>query len=388
MSSCSRLLELSSEIQKHTATLNSYFANNNIPQPSFNGENPLPPPPPAEILATQESLSEALTELYSLNAGPIAGVITKALSSSIGLRFILRYNIHTLVPLDARGVSFGDIVGRIGLPEAKVRRLLRHAMTDYFFSEGEGGVVVKAVGKWPGGEEPNEAAFNIANNTPKPIFTFFSEDAPERAARFKGAMSFHEHFPGLERTFTVDGFDWASLPENATVVDIGGSHGGMSVDLAKAFPKLKFVVQDLPEVIDEASAKLPEEVDGRVQFMAHDFFVEQPVKDADVYFMRFILHNWSDKYCLKILRALIPALKSGAKIVLNEQCLQDSKDVSPKYDRWQREADINMMAVFNSQERDEKEWVQLFKTASPKFELEEVRRTEGAMLDIIVLRWT
>lgn len=52
-----------------------------------------------------------------------------------------------------------------------------------------------------------------------------------------------------------------------------------------------------------------------------------------------------------------------------------------------RAADINMMAVFNSQERDETEWVELFRKASPRFELEEVRRAEGAMLDIIVFRW-
>lgn len=39
---------------------------------------------------------------------------------------------------------------------------------------------------------------------------------------------------------------------------------------------------------------------------------------ADVYFFKWIFHDWSDKYCIKILRALIPALKKGARIVVNE----------------------------------------------------------------------
>lgn len=41
--------------------------------------------------------------------------------------------------------------------------------------------------------------------------------------------------------------------------------------------------------------------------MATDFLeTEQPVKDADVYFMRAVLHNWPDEYCVRILRNLLP----------------------------------------------------------------------------------
>lgn len=77
-------------------------------------------------------------------------------------------------------------------------------------------------------------------------------------------------------------------------------------------------MQDLPEVIERA----PEVADGsNVSFMAHDFFVPQSVTGADAYLFRWILHNWSDKYCVRILRALVPALKPGARIILNEHIL-------------------------------------------------------------------
>lgn len=52
--------------------------------------------------------------------------------------------------------------------------------------------------------------------------------------------------------------------------------------------------------------------------MGHDFFTEQPVKNADVYFFRCTLHNWADNFVIKALRALIPALKPGARVVIQD----------------------------------------------------------------------
>jgi hypothetical protein len=52
-----------------------------------------------------------------------------------------------------------------------------------------------------------------------------------------------------------------------------------------------------------------------------------------------------------------------------------------------RDSDITMMATSNSQERDEDDWKTLLKAAHSDFTLEEVRRTPGAKLDLIVVRW-
>jgi hypothetical protein len=51
-----------------------------------------------------------------------------------------------------------------------------------------------------------------------------------------------------------------------------------------------------------------------------DFFTPQPVA-ADVYYFRSIFHNWADKYCVEILRSLVPALKKGARIIIHERVL-------------------------------------------------------------------
>lgn len=80
-------------------------------------------------------------------------------------------------------------------------------------------------------------------------------------------------------------------------------------------------MQDLPNIISQAQSQSSSNVDSRVSYLAHDFFTEQPVKNADVYIFRWILHNWSDARSVKILRNLIPALKPGSKIVINDNIL-------------------------------------------------------------------
>lgn len=79
----------------------------------------------------------------------------------------------------------------------------------------------------------------------------------------------------------------------------------------------------------EAGKKdLPEELTGRVTFITHDFLTPQPVQNAEVYLFRWILHNWSDKYCVRILRNLIPALKEGAKIVVVDNVAPEPGTIS------------------------------------------------------------
>ncbi|KAL8751471.1 MAG: hypothetical protein Q9184_006059 [Pyrenodesmia sp. 2 TL-2023] len=413
----SRIVTLAKEIESNTIKLDEYLEKNNLPRPSFDADAPLMYQLPPDIAAAQEALTAALDELYWLNQGPMQTVVAKSFAASIGLRTILRYNIHTLVPLDS-GANFQELADKTGLPVKKLTRLLRHGMTDHFFRESPPGYVkhtaatkalaqipmlapwslmgmtevgpakmhtVDAVAKWPESEEPEHAGFNLANNTSKPMFKFFEEN-PERMNRFKDSMSFLQTFPGLQNSYVLKGFDWASLG-NGLVVDVGGSHGLVSQDIAREFPSLRFVVQDLPNVIEDAKTKVSAELADRVTFMAHDMFTEQPVKDADVYYFRWIFHDWSDKYCIKILKSLIPALKSGARIMFSERCLEPPGTVPPRQEKWNRDSDITMLAMSNSQERDQDDWEELLQAADQRFKLEEVKRIPDAKLDMIIARW-
>lgn len=52
-----------------------------------------------------------------------------------------------------------------------------------------------------------------------------------------------------------------------------------------------------------------------------------------------------------------------------------------------RDSDITMLAMSNSQERDQEDWEALLRAADARFRLEEVRRIPDAKLDLIIARW-
>lgn len=134
-------------------------------------------------------------------------------------------------------------------------------------------------------------------------------------------MRWYSKAPGFEVSHVVDNYPWSDI--SGTVVDIGGSHGNVCVGIAEKFPSLHFIVQDQPSVVEFGRSKLPAHLEDRVTFMEHDFFTEQPVKGASVYLFRYIIHDWSDPYAICILKALIPALRNGSKILINEHILPE-----------------------------------------------------------------
>lgn len=124
----------------------------------------------------------------------------------------------------------------------------------------------------------------------------------------------------------VHNYDWGSLGQ-VQLVDVGGGVGHISMQLAKSFPNISVIVQDMETMIDGATKNVPVDLKDRFKYMVYDMFTPQTVQ-ADVYFFRWILHNWSDKYCILILKALIPALKPGARIIINETCMPEPGMIS------------------------------------------------------------
>jgi hypothetical protein len=211
--------------------------------------------------------------------------------------------------------------------------------------------------------------------------------SPMRAKRFGGAMASLTGGVGYELSYLLANYDWASLnAASATIVDIGGSHGFVCTALAEQHPDLKFVVQDLPKTVSSAPA-LPEGLTGRIEYQAHDFFNPQPVKGADVYFFRWILHNQADKYAIKMLRQLIPALKKGAKVVINDHCLREPGEESAWDDKIMRSMDLIMLTLLNAQERSEAEFRELFAEVDERFKFVGVTRPKGCRMSIVEAAW-
>ncbi|KAJ4729853.1 O-methyltransferase [Melia azedarach] len=100
-----------------------------------------------------------------------------------------------------------------------------------------------------------------------------------------------------------------------SVVDVGGGTGGILAEIVKNFPGIKGVNFDLPHV---ATAPVYE----GVSHVGGDMF--EVIPNADAVFMKWILHDWDDETCVKILKNCRKAIpeKTG-KLVLIEIVLQE-----------------------------------------------------------------
>jgi hypothetical protein len=148
----------------------------------------------------------------------------------------------------------------------------------------------------------------------------------KRRKAFANTMSYMQsrHGFGSAATHLISVFDWNSAKK---VVEIGGGLGDTGATIVKSTSETIWVVQDLPDIIYQAQEKVSAEIKERLKLMPHNFFEEQPVKDADVFFLRWVLHDWSDEQAMIILRALVPALNKGTHVIVQEFIVPDSGTV-------------------------------------------------------------
>ncbi|TVY82551.1 O-methyltransferase gsfB, partial [Lachnellula suecica] len=414
MSSRSRIVELAAIIHEQTLKVDAHLASNQIPAPSFDIDTPLSLP--AEVQVSQGAVLEAIDELQALFLGPIGSVVPPH-NAWTCVTAIQRFGYATSFPTTATS-TFAEIAQACGTSESDTRRLLRQAMTFYIFREPSPGVVahtagskvlaeipsvgayidfvslemlpshgrlVDAMQKWPGSEEPNEAGFAVAHNCDIPMFEVIASD-PKRAERMVGGMSFLLSSPGFSVNYLLENFEWGSAAKGGLLVDVGGASGEVATAIARHLPEIKCIVQDTPGVIE--GAEVPSDLEGRLSFMAHDFFQQQPLKGADIYLIRFVLHDWSDKYAVKILKSLVPSLKRGARVLVSDTCAPPSSgDMSPYQYRAPRTYDIYMKGLANAKERNADEWAQLFKLVDPQFSPCEIQSPEGSVMSIISVTW-
>lgn len=398
-----RIAELSARIAANTTEIDNFLVSQSLPTPSFDPDAPLSlfhPNTDDRILAAREAVIQDTLELRDLMLGPREHLFSSQPNYHLSELAIVRFGIARLVPLNGE-ITFAELAVAAGLGESHVRRLVRHAITQHIFCEPRPGFVAhsassrllaedadvaawvrwraddcwlaayhtcEAIARWPASEEPNETGFSLANQTSLSMFDVLAAD-PERAARFAAGMRLYAARPDLDVHYLVDAWPWGELKDGATVIDVGGSHGEAAIALARAFPSMNLVVQDIDKpTILEADSRKPADIADRVRYMTHDFFTEQPIREADVYLYRACFHNWSDKYAVRILRALIPALKVGARVLLNDVVVPGPEEMSPGAASDVRSGDLNMMMLFNAADREVSDWARLFEMASPGFQ--------------------
>jgi 6-hydroxytryprostatin B O-methyltransferase len=336
------------------------------------------------------------------------------------IRWICHFRIPFYIPSAPASRSYSEVAKLASVPEKLLQSVARMTMTAGFLCETKTGKVahtplsasfsdkpdlynwmmymanrtvptmakfVEATERWGDTTKKNETAYSLAMGTELSFFEHINS-RPELNEEFGAYMkSQASSKSGTNVEFLLQGFDWGSLG-GGVVVDVGGGGGDASIGLAKKYPKPFFFVQDLVDTIQNAQKRatdLSADISQRIQFQAHDFFTPQPVKDADVYLLRMILHDWPHAESVRILQHLVDALKPGARIIIMDMVLPTPGSVDRTLEAMLRQKDLTMRQGLNACERELEDWHTLFQAVDPPLHIQNVERPEGSQHSVLTL---
>ncbi|KAI0006845.1 S-adenosyl-L-methionine-dependent methyltransferase [Xylariaceae sp. FL0662B] len=189
--------------------------------------------------------------------------------------------------------------------------------------------------------------FQLAHKTNKTAYAW-AMDHPKLMADFNSWMV-EQH---LDQRTWLDVFDFAahvdgSTPDTLLMVDIGGGLGQQCALLKQKHPGIpgRVVLQDQPFVLPHAAPM------NGVETQAYDFWTEQPLHGAYVYYMRNILEDYPDTKALSIIKNIMPAMSANSILVIDEMVIPNV-GASPR----STVQDITMMTTLASAERTERQW--------------------------------
>ncbi|RGP66070.1 6-hydroxytryprostatin b o-methyltransferase [Fusarium sporotrichioides] len=427
----SLITDLANAVSSAAKNLDEQLQSQGLPQPSFAPDGPtyvVPKDAPKVAHEARVATAEAALKLFNLVSGPseLLPNMTASYHTIFALQWLHHFDVFSRIPLDGT-VSYETLATEANVPESLLKSVARMAMTSNILAEPTMGQVVhtansamflkfpntrdwasymftasiptaaamvQATEKWPGSVKKTETAYNVAFGHDLPFFDHLSQ-SPVLTKQFSGYMRSVTDGQGMDLSHLVEGFDWTGLPDNSIVVDIGGSRGHASYALASAYPHLRFEVQDLDAVVngekatkehEEAAKKHVLSADTRVSFKAHNFFEPQPTKDASVYMLRMIIHDWPDAEAKTILSNLVPALEAAkATLLVMDTVLPSPGSIPSVRERVIRTRDLTMRQVFNAKERGVDDWEALLRDADSRLTLKNVRQPEGSNMCLLTI---
>ncbi|KAI9667914.1 MAG: hypothetical protein M1821_000734 [Bathelium mastoideum] len=417
MATSPSIVKLSEIIRDGVTEISDFLEKNKISPTSFSIDSPLVLDLAPDQAVARETVLAALDELHSLLIGPLPTMMKLSAPGApfMSLHAIQHFKIAQNVGLNEE-VSYEELSRRCKINFSDLRRFMRQAIAYRIFSEPRKGFVthtansrifltnpgfdqwvsficeelipssvkaVPAMAKWPEQNDEAHTGFALANGTqPRSFFDIIGSDSA-RASRFSTGMTMIRSQRAFDSKYLLDNLNWSGNECPQTVVDIGGSHGTLGIELLARFPAIqKYISQDLPTVIESAPAI--KAFEDRFQFQVYDFFTEQPVRGADVYFFRQILHDWTDAKSIEILSNQVSAMQPGkSTIILNEICLPDPGILTIYQEQSLRGFDLAMKHFFNSKERDAEEWAQLLASVDPRLKIYKIISPPGSLMSII-----
>ncbi|KAL9088291.1 MAG: hypothetical protein Q9165_006215 [Trypethelium subeluteriae] len=120
-------------------------------------------------------------------------------------------------------------------------------------------------------------------------------------------------------------------PHRPFIVDIGGGVGHVLNSIQAAEAPAGFgaslILQDRPDVLASlAQADIP-----HITKMEHDFFEPQPVRNAHLYLLRRILHDFYDPVCVQLVRNVAGAMGPTSRLLIGDFVVPEKTQVGADF---------------------------------------------------------
>ncbi|RAL15721.1 uncharacterized protein BO97DRAFT_173868 [Aspergillus homomorphus CBS 101889] len=144
----------------------------------------------------------------------------------------------------------------------------------------------------------------------------------------------------------------------------------------------EFMVQDF-KGFKTFHEGVPEALKLRICFETQDILQPDAHFGADVYLLRSIPHDWSDKYAVLILKNLVPALKGKARVLIADFIGPETTQSGPMWlERLSTIRSMQMKTAVNAPERSEKDWIDMIKRADERYSVEAVVTPQGTAMSV------
>jgi hypothetical protein len=146
------------------------------------------------------------------------------------------------------------------------------------------------------------------------VWEHFAEH-PAEGARFAAAM---RELTAIDVAALARAYPW---PRRGVICDVAGGVGTLLAAILARRPHARGILIDSAGVLAEAEGFLRSRaLTDRVQRVEGDLFGGLHAA-ADVYVLKWILHDWSDERCAEILRGVRATMRAGARVVVVDQHL-------------------------------------------------------------------
>ena len=182
------------------------------------------------------------------------------------------------------------------------------------------------------------------------LFEYYSGN-PAEARAFTGAMSVSSTEVAGEVARVLD------TSSAKLVVDVGGADGALISALLTKNPALTGAILERPEVVPHAQSAIAERgLTSRCHVLEGNFFMSVP--EADIFLLKYIIHDWDDDQSTLILSNCARALRPKGRVVLVERVVAESDCGSEA-----SLADLNMLVLLPGHERTQREYADLISRA-------------------------